>query len=73
MKDLPESQILATLLQTLNITPIEATEQEKAELAEAEDFRERSERDRVLVREKLLAERREEELLRVARGEGVEA
>lgn len=37
-----------------------------AELAEQE---ERSERDRVEVREKLMKVRREEELLRMARGE----
>jgi large subunit ribosomal protein MRP49 len=33
------------------------------------EFKERSEKDRVEVREKLLKERREQELLKLARGE----
>lgn len=38
-------------------------------MVEMKEFKERSEADRVLVREKLLKERREAELLRLARGE----
>ncbi|CAN9158480.1 unnamed protein product [Alternaria alternata] len=48
---------------------LEPTEQELAEMKEIEEFKERSEADRVQVRERLLKERREAELLKLARGE----
>lgn len=46
------------------------TEREEEELREIAEFKERSEKDRVLMRETLMKERREAELLRLARGEG---
>ncbi|ORY18834.1 hypothetical protein BCR34DRAFT_553577 [Clohesyomyces aquaticus] len=64
-----ESQILAELIRVTKAEVIEATEQEKEEVREIEEFKERSEADRQLVREKFVAGRREEELLRLARGE----
>lgn len=69
IRDQQESEILDALTRTVGATPIEPTEQEKVEMRELEDFRERSERDRVEVREKLVKERREQELLKLARGE----
>jgi large subunit ribosomal protein MRP49 len=48
---------------------LKATPQEKEEQEEIAEFKVRSEADRVLVREKLVKERREAELLRLARGE----
>ncbi|KAF2829663.1 hypothetical protein CC86DRAFT_367620 [Ophiobolus disseminans] len=69
IKDQDESEILDALVKAIGATQIEPTEQEKQEMAELEDFKERSEVDRVLVREKLLKERREQELLKMARGE----
>jgi len=69
IKDQQESEILDALVKALGVTPIEPTEQEKMEMRELEERMERSEKDRVEVREKLLKERREQELLKMARGE----
>ncbi|KAF2689754.1 hypothetical protein K458DRAFT_414006 [Lentithecium fluviatile CBS 122367] len=63
-----ESEILDLLIEHTGATPIPATEQELEEQAEIAEFKERSEKDRVEVRDKLMRVRREEELLRLARG-----
>jgi large subunit ribosomal protein MRP49 len=69
IRDQNESEILAAVIKATGATVIEATEQEKQEMIEIEEFKVRSERDRVEVRERLVKERREAELLKVARGE----
>jgi large subunit ribosomal protein MRP49 len=69
IRDQHESEILEALVKTLRPEIIQPTPQEQQEMADMAVQRERSERDRVEVREKLLKERREEELLRIARGE----
>jgi large subunit ribosomal protein MRP49 len=69
IRDMQESEILDALVKTIDVEQIQPTEQEQAELRDMEEQMERSERDRTEVREKLLKERREQELLRMARGE----
>jgi large subunit ribosomal protein MRP49 len=64
-----ESEILAQLVSRTNAMELKPTEQEEAELEELKEFKARSEADRALVREKFLKERREQELLKLARGE----
>ncbi|KAF1917105.1 hypothetical protein BDU57DRAFT_517593 [Ampelomyces quisqualis] len=66
-----ESQILEQLVKTLDVQQIEATPEEKEEMAQLEEQRVRSERVRAQVREHFLAQRREEQLLKLARGEKV--
>jgi large subunit ribosomal protein MRP49 len=68
-----ESEILAQVIARTGATVLKATPEEKEELAEIEAFKERSEKDRIEVRDKLAAKRREEEMLRLARGEMVPA
>lgn len=68
-----ESEILAQLIARTGATVLKATPEEKEEMAEIEEFKEKSEKDRVEVRDKLNAKRREEELLKLARGEMVAA
>jgi large subunit ribosomal protein MRP49 len=68
-----ESEILAQLIARTGATVLTATPEEKEELAEIEEFKERSEKDRIEVRDKLAAKRREEEMLKLARGEMVAA
>jgi large subunit ribosomal protein MRP49 len=63
------SEILAQLVSRTNATELQPTEQELLELEEMKEFKAKSEADRTLVREKLNKERREQELLRLARGE----
>lgn len=65
----PESEILAQLLSRTNAIELQPTEEEQAQLAEVAEQKARSEADRVMVRERLVNQRREEELLRQARGE----
>lgn len=69
IKSKDESQILELLIAKTGATVIKASPEELAELEEIKEFKAKAEKDRVEVREKLLAERREEELLRMARGE----
>jgi large subunit ribosomal protein MRP49 len=69
IRDQQESEILEALVKQTGATEIQPTEQETQEMAELAEFKERSEKDRVFVREGLLRERREAELLKVARGE----
>jgi large subunit ribosomal protein MRP49 len=69
IRDQQDSQILDALVKTVGATQIETTAQEKQEIADMKELRERGERDRVEVREKLIKERRELELLKMARGE----
>jgi large subunit ribosomal protein MRP49 len=69
IRDQQESEILEALCKTVQVQVVEPTEEEKEEMREMEAFRERSEKDRVEVREKLVRERREQELLKLARGE----
>lgn len=64
-----ESEILAQLVSRTGAEELKATEEEEAELRDIEEFKARSEKDRVDVRDKLVKERREQELLRLARGE----
>lgn len=56
---LPESEV------------VRPTAEEELQMEEFKEFREKSEADRVMVRERLLKERKEEELLRLARGETI--
>ncbi|KAI8935024.1 hypothetical protein NX059_008688 [Plenodomus lindquistii] len=74
IKDQQEGEILEALLKTVpgiqEVTPLEEELEKMRELKEQE---ERSEKDRVLMRETLMKERREQELLKLARGEGGEA
>ncbi|KAF2272855.1 uncharacterized protein EI97DRAFT_425605 [Westerdykella ornata] len=64
-----ESEILAQLVSRTNAEELQPTEEEVRELAEMAEFKARSEADRVIVRERFLKERKEQELLRLARGE----
>jgi large subunit ribosomal protein MRP49 len=64
-----ESEILDLLIEKTGATPLQATPQELAEQEEIAEFKTKSEKDRVEVRDKLIRVRREEELLRLARGE----
>jgi large subunit ribosomal protein MRP49 len=68
-----ESEILDALIKTLNPEILQPTEHEVELMAEHAAQKEQSERDRVEVREKLVKERREAELLKIARGEGAAA
>lgn len=68
-----ESEILDQLIEKTGAVVIQPTPQELGELEEIKEFKERAEKDRVDVREKLMKERREEELLRLARGEAAAA
>jgi large subunit ribosomal protein MRP49 len=69
IRDQQESEILEALCKTVKVQVVEPSEEEKEEMRELEAFKERSEKDRVEVREKLVKERREQELLKLARGE----
>lgn len=69
IRDLTDSEILAALIEKTNPEVIEPTAEEVARMQELEEARQRADADRVLVREKLVKERREAELLKLARGE----
>ncbi|EUC29103.1 hypothetical protein COCMIDRAFT_87971 [Bipolaris oryzae ATCC 44560] len=69
IRDQMESEILEALVAQTGAQEIKPTEQELAEMREIAEFKERSEADRIQVRERLLKERREAELLKLARGE----
>ena len=70
MRDQHQSEILDALLAKLpECQIIKPTLEEELQIAEIAAFKEKSEADRVLVREKLMKQRREAELLRLARGE----
>lgn len=69
IRDQQEGEILEALLKSTGAEEIQPTPQELQEMQELADFKERSEKDRIEVREKLLKERREAELLKLARGE----
>ncbi|KAF2107299.1 hypothetical protein BDV96DRAFT_303931 [Lophiotrema nucula] len=69
MKLVPESQILEELIDKTGAELIHPTEEEHEQLRDIADYKVRAEADRVEVREKLTKQRREEELLRLARGE----
>lgn len=72
IRDNAPSEILDALLATLPESQVlRPTPEEEQQMQDFEEFRERSEADRVIVKEKLLKERREAELLRLARGETV--
>ena len=64
-----ESEILEALVARTGAQAIEPTEQELAEMQEIAEAKERSEADRVQVREYVMKQRREEEMLKLARGE----
>ena len=57
------------MIEKTNPEVIEPTAEEVARMQELEEARQRADADRVLVREKLVKERREAELLKLARGE----
>jgi large subunit ribosomal protein MRP49 len=69
IRDQSDSEILEALVEKIGAQEIKPTEQELAEMKEIAEFKERAEADRVQVRERLLKERREAELLKLARGE----
>jgi large subunit ribosomal protein MRP49 len=69
IRDQSESEILEALVEKTGAQELKPTEQELAEMKEIEEFKERAEVDRVQVRERLMKERREAELLKLARGE----
>jgi large subunit ribosomal protein MRP49 len=69
MRDQSPADILEALVAKTGAQVLQPTEQELQEMREIEEANERSEQDRVLVREKLVKERREAELLKMARGE----
>ncbi|KAF2202086.1 hypothetical protein GQ43DRAFT_392900 [Delitschia confertaspora ATCC 74209] len=69
IKMLPESRILSELISATNAQVIEPTEEELEQMKEIEEFKTKAQADRELVREKFLRARKEEELLRLARGE----
>ena len=71
MRDLEESEILDALIAQTGAVVIAPTPQEQLELEEAKEADERSERDRVIVRDKLLIVRREAKLLELAKGQGI--
>ncbi|KAF2749004.1 hypothetical protein M011DRAFT_466132 [Sporormia fimetaria CBS 119925] len=69
IRDLHESEILAHLVSKTKAEEIEPSAEEVAEMEEIKEFKVRSAADRALVKEKFTKERREQELLRLARGE----
>ena len=69
IKGIEELEILAQLVSRTGATEIQATEEEEKEMAEISEFNVRRDKDRQEVREKLVKERRDAELLRLARGE----
>ena len=69
IRDQTQSEILEALVKETGAQELQPTEQELAEMQEIKEFKERSEADRIQVRERLLKERREAELLKLARGE----
>lgn len=69
IKTLHEHEILEELVKATGANELKTPPEEAQEMAELAEQEERSERDRVEVREKLMKVRREEELLRMARGE----
>jgi large subunit ribosomal protein MRP49 len=70
IRGLQDSKILDALLRTVpGIEQLEPSPEEQEEMAEMRALREQGERDRAVVKEKLTKERREEELLKIARGE----
>ncbi|KAF1924672.1 uncharacterized protein M421DRAFT_424559 [Didymella exigua CBS 183.55] len=72
IRDQAPSEILDALLAALPESRVlRPTPEEEQLMADTAAFKERCEVDRALVKEKLLAERREAELLRLARGEAV--
>lgn len=73
IRGLQDSKILDALLRTVpGIEQLEPSAEESEEMAEMRALREAGERDRVVVKERFTRERREEELLKIARGEGGE-
>lgn len=66
-----ESEILDLLVEKTGAVQLQPTEQELEEQREVAEFKIRSEQDRVDVREKLVKQRREEQLLKLARGETI--
>ncbi|RMZ71275.1 50S ribosomal mrp49 [Pyrenophora seminiperda CCB06] len=69
IRDMTDSQILQALIEKTGAEQLEPTPEEVTKMQELEEARQRADADRILVREKLLKERREAELLRLARGE----
>ncbi|KAH9875446.1 hypothetical protein J1614_004938, partial [Plenodomus biglobosus] len=74
IRNLQESEILEALVKTLpGCEDVQPNAEEKEKMRELEEQAERSEVDRVLMRETLLKERREAAMLKLARGEAVGA
>lgn len=70
MRNLEESEILDALIAQTGALVIAPTPQELQEMQELKEFHEQSEKERVIVREHLLNERREAQLLKLAKGQG---
>lgn len=62
-------EILEQLIEKTGAEVLPVPPEEAQEMEEMEDFKARADKDRVEVREKLMKLRREEELLKLARGE----
>ncbi|KAF2639160.1 hypothetical protein P280DRAFT_491070 [Massarina eburnea CBS 473.64] len=69
VKSLSESAILEKLIEATGAKAIETTPEQQQQMEEIKEFKERSEKDREMVREKLMKERREQALLKMARGD----
>lgn len=68
MKDRPESEILDQLLALTRARIVRATPEETRQIQEMEEQNARSDRDAVLMAEVNAKKRREEEIMRQARG-----
>ncbi|KAF1978237.1 hypothetical protein BU23DRAFT_587197 [Bimuria novae-zelandiae CBS 107.79] len=69
IKTLHESEILDLLVEKTGAVVLRTPPEEAQEMEEFKEFEVRAEKDRIEVRERLLRERREAQLLKLARGE----
>ncbi|CAI6257560.1 unnamed protein product [Periconia digitata] len=69
IRSMSELTILEQLIAKTGAEVIEMTPEEQEEWEEVQKFKETSERDRQTVRDKLMRERHEQELMRIARGD----
>lgn len=73
IRDQQESEILEALVKAVGARELEPTQEDKLDMQEVAEQKERSDKDRVLRRDSLLKERRDAEMMKLARGEGTEA
>ncbi|KAF2847147.1 hypothetical protein T440DRAFT_471251 [Plenodomus tracheiphilus IPT5] len=73
IRDQQEGEILEAFVKTLECEEVKPSPEEEQQMRDLKEQEERSEQDRVLMRETLLKERREAEMLKLARGEAAEA